>query len=166
MLQAIGCVGLLHAKYEYIWSIMLQLFDNFRFRISCRALAAMITLQVYDEMRLRLQPGQALASNGATKQEVGALLSMKSNKLYQSYKNEIEMLCDMVQNESYGLRQTLNLIQQISEMFYREKEYLSVLHMAHRQWSVYSTIDLRGGERDHVLCIEDQCCTVVITGYI
>lgn len=112
---------------------MLQLFDNFRFRISCRALAAMIILQVYDEMRLRLQPGQALASNGATKQEVGALLSMKSNKLYQSYKNEIEMLCDMVQNESYGLRQTLNLIQQISEMFYREKEYLSVLHMAHRQ---------------------------------
>lgn len=104
-----------------------------RFRISCRALAAMITLQVYDEMRLRLQPGQSLASNGATKQEVGALLSMKSNKLYQSYKNEIELLCDVVQNENYGLRQTLNLIHQISEMFYKEKEYLSILHSAHRQ---------------------------------
>lgn len=104
-----------------------------RFRISCRALAAMITLQVYDEMRLRLQPGQSLASNGATKQEVGALLSMKSNKLYQAYKNEIELLCDVVQNENYGLRQTLNLIHQISEMFYKEKEYLSILHSAHRQ---------------------------------
>lgn len=74
-----------------------------------------------------------MASNGATKQEVGALLSMKSNKLYQSYKNEIELLCDVVQNENYGLRQTLNLIHQISEMFYKEKEYLSILHSVHRQ---------------------------------
>ncbi|XP_061187011.1 ectopic P granules protein 5 homolog [Saccostrea echinata] len=98
------------------------------FRLSCRALAAMITLQVYDEMRLRLQAGQSLANNGATKQEVGALLSMKTNKAYQSYKNEIEILCDLVQNENYGLRQTLNLIHQLSQMFYREKEYLSVIH--------------------------------------
>ncbi|XP_055999889.1 ectopic P granules protein 5 homolog isoform X2 [Ostrea edulis] len=99
------------------------------FRISCRSLAAMITLQVYDEMRIRLQPGQSLASNGATKQEVGALLSMKSNKAYQSYRSEIEILCDLVQNENYGLRQTLSLIHQLSQMFYREKEFLSVLHL-------------------------------------
>lgn len=89
----------------------------------------MITLQVYDEMRIRLQPGQSFASNGATKQEVGALLSMKSNKAYQSYRSEIEILCDLVQNENYGLRQTLSLIHQLSQMFYREKEFLSVLHL-------------------------------------
>lgn len=88
----------------------------------------MISLQIYGDSVLRLNPEEELANMSHSKSDVSTLQSMKTSKQYQSFKSEIEIAIMFVTDRSNCLRHTQELIHNLSIAFYQDKEFLSVVH--------------------------------------
>ena len=77
------------------------------------------------ENQLRLKPTSPPSSFPTVKQEVSALLSLKTNKKYQSIKADVEMMCEYVVDPNKCIGNVLELIHMAKALFYSDKEFLS-----------------------------------------
>ncbi|XP_063408193.1 ectopic P granules protein 5 homolog isoform X1 [Mytilus trossulus] len=101
-----------------------------QFRIVCRALAAMLSAQIFGESLLRC-PGEPAVSTSSSKQQLTFLHSLKSNRQYHQFKSDIQMSCDFVTSPDKYLADTVDLLGRLSTIFYSDKKFLSVLHNFH-----------------------------------
>ena len=79
------------------------------------------------ENQLRLEPTSPPSAFPSTKQEVAALLALKTNKKYNPIKADVEMMCEIVTDPNKCIGNVLELIQMSKAVFYSDKEYLSVM---------------------------------------
>lgn len=98
-----------------------------KFRLCCRALVAFCSTQIISDTRLRLSPNDPASTLSTVKQDLGQLLSLRSNKKYQPIKSEIEMICEYVTDQSKCLRDVLELMKLLKINLYHDQEYLSVI---------------------------------------
>ena len=112
--------------YEFLWKSL-----HFRFRLTSRAIATFCDSQVISENQLRLEPSSPPSTFPNIKQEVGALLALKSNKRYQPIKADVEMMCEFVTDPKKCIGNVLELVQMSKVLFYSDKEYLSVMLWLH-----------------------------------
>ena len=77
--------------------------------------------------QLRLEPTSPPSSLPHIKQELGALLSLKTNKKYQPIKTDVEMMCEFVVDPNKCIGNVLELIHMARALFYSDKEFLSVM---------------------------------------
>ncbi|XP_053378040.1 ectopic P granules protein 5 homolog isoform X2 [Mercenaria mercenaria] len=98
-----------------------------KFRVCSRAVVAFCSSQVVSDDKLRLLPTDPTSTLSTAKQDIGYLLSIKTNKKYQPIKTEVDMACDFVTNQSKCLRDVLDLLKLLKGRFYADKEYLSVI---------------------------------------
>ncbi|XP_041348486.1 ectopic P granules protein 5 homolog isoform X2 [Gigantopelta aegis] len=98
-----------------------------RFRIICRTLAAFLASHMSNETDLCLQPQQRAAITTLSKQTMAGLLSLKSNKQYSEYKDQIDMVCVFVQDPMMHLHDSLALVEQLVNAFFPDKYYLKVV---------------------------------------
>lgn len=98
-----------------------------KFRLTSRALSTFCNCQVVSENQLRLEPTSPPSAFPSIKQEVGALLSLKTNKKYQTIKADVEMMCEYVVDPNKCIGNVLELIHMAKALFYSDKEFLSVM---------------------------------------
>lgn len=110
--------------------LFIHLFLFLRFRIVCRALAAMLSAQIFGESLLRC-PGEPVVSTSSSKQQLTFLHSLKSNRQYHQFKSDIQMSCDFVTSSDKYLADAVDLLGRLSTIFYSDKKFLSVLHNFH-----------------------------------
>ena len=77
--------------------------------------------------QLRLEPNSPPSNLPITRQEVGALLSLKTNKKYQAIKTDVEMMCEFVLDPNKCIGNVMELLHMSKVLFYSDREYLSVM---------------------------------------
>ena len=79
------------------------------------------------ENQLRLEPTSPSSAFPNTKQEIAALIALKTNKKYQAIKADVEMMCEFVTNPNKCIGNVLELLQMSKAVFYSDKEYLTMM---------------------------------------
>ena len=98
-----------------------------RFRLCCKSLAAFLSNQILSDNSLRLQQQDPPSPHPHARQDTASLLATKTNKKYQPIRDLVEKSCDFVTNQSKCLIDVFVLLKLLKDMFYSDKEYLSVI---------------------------------------
>ncbi|XP_071084165.1 ectopic P granules protein 5 homolog [Haliotis cracherodii] len=100
---------------------------SLKFRIMCRTIAAFLATQIYSDTELRLHPHQALSNTQSARASRTALVSLKTNKQYAQYKEQIDLVCHFVPDQTMCLRDSLALLQQLAQAFFADWHYLKCI---------------------------------------
>ncbi|XP_046571414.1 LOW QUALITY PROTEIN: ectopic P granules protein 5 homolog [Haliotis rubra] len=100
---------------------------SLKFRIMCRTIAAFLATQIYSDTELRLQPHQPLSNTQSAKASRTALAGLKTNKQYAQYKEQIDLVCHFVNDQTMCLRDSLALLQQLAQAFFADWHYLKCI---------------------------------------